>query len=77
MAQAHYEDGKLAEVKLYPLDLGQTPRPMSKVGIPKRPTPAVAKKILDELIEYSKPFGTKIVVEDGVAVIRIQPGERK
>ncbi len=77
MAQARYEDGKLAEVRLYPLDLGQTPRPMSQVGIPKRPTPAVAKKILDELIEYSKPFGTKIVVEDGVAVIRIPPGDRK
>jgi hypothetical protein len=77
MAQAHYENGQLTEVRLYPLDLGQTPRPMSQVGIPRRPTPAVAKKILDELIEYSKPFGTKIAVEDGVAVIRIPPSERK
>lgn len=77
MAQSHYENGQLTEVRIYPLDLGQTPRPMSQFGVPKRPTPEVAKKILDELIEYSKPFGTKIVVENGVAVIRIPPSERQ
>jgi hypothetical protein len=76
MAQSHYESGQLTEVRIYPLDLGQTMRPMSQFGTPKKPTPAVAKKILDELIEYSKPFGTKIVVEDGVAIIRIPPNER-
>ena len=77
MAQVRYEEGKLAEVRVYPLDLGQTARPTSQVGIPRRPTPAVAKKILDELVEYSKPFGTKFSIEDGVAVIRIPPAERK
>lgn len=77
VGESHYENGQLTEVRVYPLDLGQTPRPMSQLGIPRRPTPAVAKKILDELIEYSKPFGTKIVVENGVAVIRIPPAERR
>jgi len=77
MAESRYENGQLAEVRVYPLDLGQTPRPMSQLGIPRRPTPAVAKKILDEFIEYSKPFHTKIVVENGVAVIRIPPAERQ
>ena len=71
LTSSHFENGKLVEVRLYPVDLGQTPRAGSQVGIPKRPAPAVAKKILDEIIEYSKPFGTKITVEDGVGVIRI------
>jgi hypothetical protein len=73
VAYSHFEGGKLKEVRIYPVDLGQTPRPGSQVGIPRRPTPDVAKKILDEVIEYSKPFGTKIEVENGVGVIRV-PG---
>jgi hypothetical protein len=54
-----------------------TPRPGSQLGIPKKPTPAIAKRILDEVIEYSKPFGTKILVEDGVGVIRIPMSQRQ
>lgn len=68
---SHFDAGKLVEVRIYPVDLGQTPRPGSQVGIPRRPTPEVARKILEEVIEYSKPFGTKIEIEDGVGVIRI------
>lgn len=77
MAYAHYENGKLAEVRIYPVDLGQTPRTGSELGIPKRPAPAVAMKILNEVIEYSKPWGTKIVVENGVGYIRIPLADRK
>jgi poly-gamma-glutamate capsule biosynthesis protein CapA/YwtB (metallophosphatase superfamily) len=73
VAYSRFENGRLAEVRIYPVDLGQTPRPGSQVGIPRRPTPEVAKKILDEVIEYSKPFGTKIAVENGVGVIRLAP----
>jgi hypothetical protein len=71
LSWSHYEDGKLTEVRIYPDDLGQTYRPTDQVGIPRKPSVAVAKKILDELIEYSKPFGTKITVENGVAIIHI------
>lgn len=71
VAYSHFEGGKLKEVRIYPVDLGQTPRPGSQVGIPRRPTPEVAKKILDEVIEYSKPFGTKIDVENGVGIIHV------
>jgi hypothetical protein len=31
----------------------------------------VARKILEEVVDYSKPFGTKISIEGGVGVIRI------
>ena len=77
LSWSHYENGKLTEVRIYPVDLGQTYRPTWEVGTPRRPSPAVAKKILDEVIEYSKPFGTKFVIEDGVAIIRIPPSEQK
>ena len=74
IAYSHFENGKLAEVRIYPVDTGQTPRPGSQVGIPRRPTPEVARKILEEVIEYSRPFGTRIEVRDGVGIIRAPEG---
>jgi hypothetical protein len=71
LTHSRFENGKLAEVRIYPVDLGLTPRPGSQLGIPKRPTPEVARQILEQVIEYSKPFGTKIEIEDGVGVIRM------
>jgi poly-gamma-glutamate capsule biosynthesis protein CapA/YwtB (metallophosphatase superfamily) len=78
VASSHFENGKLTEVRIYPVDLGYEKdgltRPGSQLGIPKRPSPAVAREILQHVIEYSKPFGTKIEIEDGVGVIRIPAG---
>ncbi len=71
VAETRFEGGKLKQVRLIPVDLGQTPRPGSQVGIPRRPSPEVAQKILAELIEYSKPFGTVIEIRDGVGVINV------
>jgi poly-gamma-glutamate capsule biosynthesis protein CapA/YwtB (metallophosphatase superfamily) len=76
LSSSHYEDGKLTEVRIYPVDLGQSYRPTDQVGIPRKPSPAVTKKILDEVVEYSKPFGTKITIENGIAVIHISSGGR-
>lgn len=50
--------------------------PGSQLGIPKRPSPEVAKRILDEVVQFSKPFGTKITIENGVGIIRIPQNER-
>ena len=36
LAWSHFENGQLTEVRIYPVDLGQTPRPGSQVGIPKK-----------------------------------------
>jgi poly-gamma-glutamate capsule biosynthesis protein CapA/YwtB (metallophosphatase superfamily) len=75
VASSHFENGKLTEVRIYPVDLGREEsglsRPGSQLGIPKRPSPSVARDILTRVAEYSKPFGTKIDIEDGVGVIRI------
>jgi hypothetical protein len=72
VATSRYEDGKLTEVRLYPVDLGigQT-RPWSQMSIPQWPSPAVAKQILERVQEYSRPFGTVISIENGVGVIRV------
>ena len=75
LAYSHFEHGRLTEVRLYPVGLGQTPRMGTQVGVPKKPTAEVARKILDEVMEYSKPFGTRTTVKDGVGIIRI--AERK
>lgn len=75
LTHSRFENGKLAEVRIYPVDLGQTPRPGSQLGIPKRPSPEVARQILEQVIEYSKPFGTKIEIENGVGVIRMPKEE--
>ena len=71
LAWSHYEGGRLREVKIYPVDLGQTYRPTDQAGIPMKPSPAVADKILTEVSVYSKPFGTQIQNEDGVGVIKL------
>jgi poly-gamma-glutamate capsule biosynthesis protein CapA/YwtB (metallophosphatase superfamily) len=70
LAATRFENGRLAEVRLYPADVGKGYRPLSKVGIPLTPAPAVAQEILEKMQRLSKPFGTSIAIENGVGVIR-------
>jgi hypothetical protein len=71
LVSSHFENGKLAEVKIYPVDCGGLDRPGSQAGIPRKGTPEFADRILKEVVEYSKPFGTKIEIKDGVGIIRL------
>ena len=71
LVTAKFEGGKLAEARLYPADLGIEPRPTSKRGNPTTPTPEMARRILEKVQGLSKPFGTSIVIENGVGVIRV------
>jgi hypothetical protein len=71
LAQTRFEGGRLAEVRLYPVELGPITRPGSQFGTPRRATPAAARRILHDIARYSRPFGTHIRVENGVGVIRI------
>lgn len=70
LATSSYADGKLVRVVIHPVDLGLN-RPSSEMGTPRRPSPDMAQSILEQVVEYSKPFGTNISIEDGVGVIRI------
>ena len=71
IAVSRFEHGQVAEVRLYPVDLGFTAKGFNE-GIPRPASPAVAKTILEELQRLSKPYGTTIAIEDGVGVIRLQ-----
>jgi len=64
-----FEDGKLKEIRLFPVDLGFG-RKMSQRGRPVLAAPDVAHEILTWLRDVSKPFGTEIEVEGTVGVVR-------
>jgi poly-gamma-glutamate synthesis protein (capsule biosynthesis protein) len=72
LTTSHYEHGRLAEVRLYPVDLGGASRPISQMGIPLTPPPPEAQSILRDMQQYSNPFGTKISIENNVGVIRVR-----
>ncbi len=71
VAQSHYDKGKLVEVRLYPTS-GAWDGPISQLGIPRQPSPAMAQKILARVQALSKPYGTNIAIENNVGVIRIE-----
>jgi poly-gamma-glutamate synthesis protein (capsule biosynthesis protein) len=67
-ATTEWSGGKLKEIRIYPIDLN--PAPDKPKGPPAFASPAVAKKILEELRRISAPFGTKVQIEGDVGVIR-------
>lgn len=70
VAVSRYEANRLAELRLYPIELGHGQR-FANRGIPRlAPTPQ-AQDILERLQELSEPFGTKITIEENVGFIRI------
>ena len=70
VAVTDFEVGKAKTVKLYPLDVGNT-NDASRRGIPHLADPTTAQRFLANLQRDSAPFGTKIVIEGSVGVIRI------
>jgi hypothetical protein len=75
LTTSRYEGGKLVEVRLYPADcsIDTASRTVSKAGVPMMPSPEQAQRILKLVQDLSKPFGTKITIENNVGVIRITP----
>ena len=61
------EDGKLTEVKLYPLSLGYM-KPWPQMGLPKL---SGDEDFLRRMAELSKPYGTEMEIKDGVATIKL------
>jgi hypothetical protein len=72
IATSRYEQGKLAEIRLYPIS-GQYDGPLSQLGIPKMAPPAMAQRILSRVQTLSKPFGTTVAIDGNVGVIRVAP----
>src|SRR6185503_11056250 len=61
----HFRGRKLAEVKLYPVDLGYQ-RPIPQRGRPMLAEGKVAQEILNWLRDLSKPFGTQVEIEGDI-----------
>lgn len=64
---------RVVELRLYPIELGHTTKPLTGDGRAQRGTPRLAKgdmakKIIDLMSRLSERFGTRIINEDGVGV---------
>jgi len=70
IAMPRFVGKKLAELKLYPISLGYK-KPRSQRGWPMLASPDLARKIIDDVVTFSTPFGTKIDFKDGVGSVRI------
>jgi poly-gamma-glutamate synthesis protein (capsule biosynthesis protein) len=70
VAVCRWRGGKVAEVRLHPVDLGYG-LPLTKSGTPRLASPTMARSILERLQRISKSYGTTIAIEGNVGVIRI------
>ncbi|MER9426830.1 CapA family protein, partial [Mesorhizobium sp. M0317] len=69
---SRFEENQIAEIRLYPLELRRSER-LANRGVPRRAPAPRASAILERLQMASKPFGTKIEIENGVGLIRCSP----
>jgi len=70
---SRFEKGRLAEIRLHPIDLGYAARGADR-GVPRLASPEVGRTILERLQRLSQPFGTRIAIESGIGVIRPATG---
>ena len=59
------EDGRITQVKLYPIELGME-KPRSQKGVPVLNG---SEETLRYLQKLSKPYGTRITIQDGVGTV--------
>jgi poly-gamma-glutamate capsule biosynthesis protein CapA/YwtB (metallophosphatase superfamily) len=72
IAVPRFSGKQLTELKLYPISLGYK-KPRAQRGWPMFATPELSKKIIDDLVKFSDPFGTKIQFKDSVGVVVVSP----
>jgi len=71
VAVSRFERNELAELRLYPIELGYSKR-FANRGIPRLASPEQAREILVRLQNLSKPYGTHISVYENVGVIKLK-----
>jgi hypothetical protein len=64
-----YDGDSLATLELYPFHLGQD-KPRSQKGRPGMAYGKLAEKILGIIKNLSKPYGTEIIIKDGVGSVK-------
>jgi poly-gamma-glutamate synthesis protein (capsule biosynthesis protein) len=65
-----YEGGELVELKLYPVSLGFG-KPRTVIGRPVLAKGEMAEKIIAQVAELSKPFGTEIEFKDDIGIVKL------
>lgn len=70
VAVPRWRGRQLVDIQLYPITLGFGTPPAQR-GRPLLADAALGRKIIDDLIERSRPLGTTIEWRDGIGVIRI------
>ncbi|MDW9776479.1 CapA family protein [Sinorhizobium meliloti] len=73
IAVSRFEHNQLAELRLYPIELGHSKR-FANRGIPRLAVGPQAKAILERMQKLSQPFGTEIAIENDTGVIRLKAG---
>ena len=68
IAESRFDHGALAEIRLYPIDLGYG-RKLPESGIPRMASPQKAAEILAWLQKASAQYGTKIAIENNIGII--------
>jgi poly-gamma-glutamate capsule biosynthesis protein CapA/YwtB (metallophosphatase superfamily) len=76
IAVNRFQGGQLAEIRLYPVQLGGDLR-MALRGIPRIASPEIARSILNRLQEQSDQYGTKIAIENNIGIIRVAAAQRR
>jgi len=66
-----FEGGRLKEMRLYPVELGQD-KPRSQRGRPMMAGTEIGERILGKIMDLSKPYGTEITIHDGVGFLESQ-----
>ena len=70
LALATVDQGRVSQVRLYPLDLG-VDKPLSERGIPRIATSAQAERILTRLRRASDPFPSRVEAEPETGTVRV------
>ena len=70
IAVPKWNKGNLFKIELYPITLGFGKKRTIR-GRPMLANKVLSKKIIDDLAERSKPFGTKVEFKDGIGVINL------
>jgi poly-gamma-glutamate synthesis protein (capsule biosynthesis protein) len=68
-AQTRFEGGKLAEIRLHPIDQGHGSARAER-GRPVLANGKIASEILARIDRFSQPYGVRVTNEGGVGVIR-------
>ena len=71
IAMPRFKGKTLVDLVLHPISLGYG-KPASQRGRPMLADPELRKKILDDLIKLSEPFGTKIENRNGVGYVVVK-----